>query len=1155
MRELLHLLKEFDPASLESLAPRPLLMQGAGLMAAGDISRLSWSHQGKLEISFPQRLSILVHRLGTSEGRITGQCDCTQPYPCQHHIASLMLCLHVLKGFNEFGRFPNRMDLERFRSVLSDGDPTAATGMPQAPPPPPKVSKRHVLIQPCGPHLFGVRDPYAVKAHDGFGGLPPEAAGFCNPWVAPQAREEAFWKWFTSRSRTMEAYVEQEGSLTLVTPGSPEGWEGTSTLALDGNGLVFTRELSRNGSPVELGYVPLGPGLVFLPAERKLILLPAEQSWHSWTSLQESLQGSGSSFRLFPLRQSKNTGSLLSIPIPLDHWNNHSVIWWGGGENQSHHPALTWQGQKITHLEPCKPGTAIHLAPISDKRLVSVKLKADVAEISLTNDSIMHYEEVLASMSNDPSLVSSKGRREAVLAALFNCWLTEDAKARREILRTLEASPSFKTSAQAKRAVRVIKEVLKDEEENDPPLLMASPSQGWLAVTESTKTMQTLVALARGVLGIQWADEIPGYEPEDGEEGEMVALMEKVMPRLPLLVEACRQHGVDLRYNGAPVEVTTLHCKVSVQKAEGLDWFEMKPEVLGTSGLIPQEHWERMLTSGHYIDETGAMRILAAPSATSLRRLSETLGLQRGEAGRKLQPGDPFQIPRMRLLDWLLLSKHGIDCELPQSERQILESLLAFESLERQPLPASIKAKLRDYQAAGYSWLAFLYRHGFGACLADDMGLGKTLQTITLLAGIHEGTVKPLGEATGPRPHLLVVPPTLLFNWENEVRVFCPGLPVYEYTGKGRSLAGIREGIIITTYDIARRDIETLRDTAFDCLIFDEAQNVKNLTGERSKAMRQLQGRFKLVLTGTPLENHVGEYYSIIDLALPGLFGDYRFFMDALKQPNGIFNPLDRARPFVLRRTKDKILKELPPKVESDMHLELTEEQKRFYTRAVGEVRQEVLAAFQDKTAQQAGIVALAALTRLRQVCVSPALVDPEHTEVSPKLQYLIDKMEELRDEGHSALIFSQFTKALDLLQKHLQEAGIAFQRLDGSTPQQKRKELVEAFQSGKGPPVFLISLKAGGAGLNLTRASYVFHLDPWWNPAVESQASDRAHRMGQKSTVFIQRLLMRHTVEEKIMQLKAQKREIFDRVLSGAEGERATGAVITREDFKFLLE
>jgi non-specific serine/threonine protein kinase len=241
--------------------------------------------------------------------------------------------------------------------------------------------------------------------------------------------------------------------------------------------------------------------------------------------------------------------------------------------------------------------------------------------------------------------------------------------------------------------------------------------------------------------------------------------------------------------------------------------------------------------------------------------------------------------------------------------------------------------------------------------------------------------------------------------------------------------------------------------------------------------------------------------------------------------------------------------------VESDIHLELTDEQKRFYTRAVGEVRAEVLAAFQDKTAQQAGIVALAALTRLRQICVSPALIDDQYTECSPKLGYLCGKLEELESEGHAALVFSQFTRALDQLEKQLKDAGLAFQRLDGSTPQEKRKKLVETFQSGQGPAIFLISLRAGGAGLNLTRASYVFHLDPWWNPAVENQASDRAHRMGQTSTVFIQRLLMLHTVEEKIMTLKGRKKELFEQVVNGSSTGDGQGALITRDDFKFLLE
>ncbi|MDB6075787.1 MAG: putative helicase, partial [Verrucomicrobiaceae bacterium] len=766
-------------------------------------------------------------------------------------------------------------------------------------------------------------------------------------------------------------------------------------------------------------------------------------------------------------------------------------------------------------------------------------------------------EDALQMLGKDGSLLSSKVRRQAILGTLYECWLEEDIMQRRALLRTLEGAPCFKVKAQAKAAVKMVKDVLKEGNAAAEQILCASTETGWFTISNGVRAAQKATALVRTVLGGVWPDEVPDFY-EDASDCQLLAFKDKALPRLAELLGLCQKHGVSLTYSDQAIEVMPLECRVTVEQSKALDWFEMKPEVKGAGRLIPQEDWERMLSHGHVIDRnSGALRVIDVKSMDGLKRLQHLLGSQRGEQGKsgKGKLEDLVKIPRMRVLDWLLLSKHGIECELPQSERQVLESLLSFESLQREAVPKSILATLRDYQIAGYSWMAFLYRHGFGACLADDMGLGKTLQTITLLAAIHEGSLKPLVDSNEKRPHLLVVPPTLLFNWENEVKVFCPELPVYEYTGKGRSLIGIRQGIVITTYDIARRDIDTLRNAEFDCVIFDEAQNVKNMGGERSKAMRQLQGRFKLVLTGTPMENHVGEYYSIIDLAVPGLFGDYKVFMDAMKQPNGIFNPLDRARPFVLRRTKDKILKELPPKVVSDMHLELSEEQKRFYTRAVGEVRQEVLAAFQDKTAQQAGIVALAALTRLRQICVSPALIDPDHEEISPKLQHLLDKVEELRDEGHSALVFSQFTKALDQLQKHLTAAGIPFLRLDGSTPQQKRKELVETFQSGKGPALFLISLKAGGAGLNLTRASYVFHLDPWWNPAVENQASDRAHRMGQKSTVFIQRLLMLHTVEEKIMQLKARKSELFDRVLSGAEGDRATGAVITKEDFKFLLE
>jgi SNF2 family DNA or RNA helicase len=357
--------------------------------------------------------------------------------------------------------------------------------------------------------------------------------------------------------------------------------------------------------------------------------------------------------------------------------------------------------------------------------------------------------------------------------------------------------------------------------------------------------------------------------------------------------------------------------------------------------------------------------------------------------------------------------------------------------------------------------------------------------------------------------------------------------------------------VVLTTYEIARRDIERLENLRFDIAVFDEAQNVKNIASARAQAMRRVRAEFTLCLTGTPVENHAGEYLAILDLAVPGLFGKPSEFRERLRRDDTL---LHRGRPFVLRRTKNAILDELPPKVESDIALDLSPVQKEMYTRATAEVREEVLQAFADKSVQTAGIVALAALTRLRQICVSPAILDRAQTEPAPKFERLSETLTELLEEGHSALVFSQFVRGLDVLGEHLTAQGIGFVRMDGKTPTPKRKEIIARFQSGDGPGVFLVSLRTGGAGLNLTRASYVFHLDPWWNPAVENQASDRAHRIGQTGTVFVQRLLMRHTIEEKMMTLKARKAALFRSICEGAALDGSAG-LLTKEDFRFLID
>jgi non-specific serine/threonine protein kinase len=328
---------------------------------------------------------------------------------------------------------------------------------------------------------------------------------------------------------------------------------------------------------------------------------------------------------------------------------------------------------------------------------------------------------------------------------------------------------------------------------------------------------------------------------------------------------------------------------------------------------------------------------------------------------------------------------------------------------------------------------------------------------------------------------------------------------------------------------------------------------MKNIAAKRTASARRLECDFVLTLTGTPLENHLGEYYSILDISLPGLLGSYEEFKRL-----GFSDPIERlkkrAAPFVLRRTKDKTLKELPPKTENEVYLRMSPRQKALYQKVVSSVRRTVDKAFEQNTAPQASLTALTAILRLRQVCVSPQLVDRRIDERSPKIEFLLSKLREVIEEDHSALIFSQFTSFLDVLEEEIKKEKLDYFRMDGNTPKSARKSLVDAFQCGAGAPLFLISLKTGGVGLNLTRASYVFHLDPWWNPAVENQASDRVHRIGQKKNVFVTRILMERTVEEKMVVLKKKKAQLYREVLDGMLPKSGKAGLLTKEDFEFLL-
>jgi non-specific serine/threonine protein kinase len=629
------------------------------------------------------------------------------------------------------------------------------------------------------------------------------------------------------------------------------------------------------------------------------------------------------------------------------------------------------------------------------------------------------------------------------------------------------------------------------------------------------------------------------------EPGELRVPGAEVNERLHALLAATTAGGFPLSYEDR--DVASANVTVSVEAAGGqFDWFEVRPEISIDGESLDEATWEEALLRDGFVIRGGQLLVLDPSQRNVLKTVAASL--RRGKRGGRERY---VRIPRLAILDLLELRRHGVQVVLPERERKILDRLSRLEAVPRKAVPEKLRTDLRLYQAEGYDWLSFLYENRFGACLADDMGLGKTVQAIAFLAAIKEGIVT--SRAPG-LASLVVMPPSLLFNWESEIQRFYPGLKLAVYRGKARSPEFGDADLVLTTYDIVRRDIDILSVMQFDVIVFDEAQAVKNLFAKSTGAARRLRCAFAMALTGTPVENHLGEYYSILDLVAPGIFGDYEDVRRKIRKDDPAFLEAirSRSRPFVLRRAKETILPDLPPKVESDIFLDLTDRQKVLYRRAAESAREEVDRAYRTRTEGRARIIALTAILRLRQLCLSPELLLPAKRETAPKIEFLLSRLEELREEGHSVLVFSQFTTYLDLVERAMRERGMSALRLDGATPVPERKRRVESFQGGEEPSVFLLSMKAGGKGLNLVKASYVLLLDPWWNPAVERQAADRAHRIGQVRKVTVLRLLMRHTVEEKMVALSSRKAGLY-KALLGEPGESG-GAPLSREDFAYLL-
>jgi superfamily II DNA or RNA helicase len=576
----------------------------------------------------------------------------------------------------------------------------------------------------------------------------------------------------------------------------------------------------------------------------------------------------------------------------------------------------------------------------------------------------------------------------------------------------------------------------------------------------------------------------------------------------------------------------------------GIDWFELHGHVEYENQRATLPALLAALNRGETFVTLDDGTVGLLPEAWLRRQgLLARLGTVTGDHVR-------FKTSQVALLDALIAAQPQVSWD--ETFARARADLAAFDGIQPIDPPATFTGVLRAYQREGLGWLLFLQRFGFGGCLADDMGLGKTVMVLALL-DVRRDTA-PAGER---RPSLVVAPRSLVFNWRQEAERFTPRLRVLDYTGGDRASMRARfaeHDLVLTTYGTLRRDAAALSAEQFDYVVLDESQAIKNAASQSAKTSRVLTARHRLGLSGTPIENHLGELWSLFEFLNPGLLGSASAFQRA-----GTGDRLDDEtvallsrglRPFILRRTKQQVASDLPPRSEQTIYCELERPQRAVYDELRAHYRRSLLEGTNGNGFGRAKLQVLEALLRLRQAACHPGLIDRRHaTDASAKLDVLVPRVTESVEEGHKTLVFSQFTSFLALLRARLDAAGIGYEYLDGRT--RDRQSKVERFQTDPGCRLFLISLKAGGLGLNLTAAEYVFLLDPWWNPAVEAQAIDRAHRIGQSRHVFAYRLIARDTVEERVLELQQRKRHLADAILTA---DNSLIRDLKREDLELLL-
>ncbi|MBC7420261.1 MAG: DEAD/DEAH box helicase [Bdellovibrio sp.] len=594
-----------------------------------------------------------------------------------------------------------------------------------------------------------------------------------------------------------------------------------------------------------------------------------------------------------------------------------------------------------------------------------------------------------------------------------------------------------------------------------------------------------------------------------------------------------------------------------------LNWFELNPKFFLRGEEVEAENFLN-LGRGGVIEYNGKLYLVPKKQMPSLKRLEnfwQKLQKGKNETSKRKNGEKIYHLPRSQTLELLALRASGVAMRGDHEWQKLCEFYDQLGTKTRElVLPSSTKAELKPYQAVGVQWLQDLYHLRLGALLADDMGLGKTLQTLTFLDDLR--SKGEMGQV------LIVVPSSLIFNWQSEIEKFTPEVPLTVFTNKeqdrvGRYFANQEQIVVITTYGLLLEHENFLNQYKWKILIFDEAQNLKNITTKRTAAARSLTAQFKIGLTGTPMENHYGEFYSLVDILVPGSLGKIdEFRKQFVNRETVLREEVEelklKIKPLLLRRTKKEILDQLPEKQETKISIAFEERQKEIYRDIALSYNQRVQETMAIQGEASVQLQMLTALLRLRQACSDPAaLPNVRYEKVPPKLETLLESMQEIIESGESALVFTQFLQTLEHTAQLLRNANIPVFVLHGGVPTKQRQKILSDFNTTPGGAVLVMTLKTGGVGLNLTKASYVFHLEPWWNPSVENQATDRAHRLGQNKAVQVFKYIMHESLEEKIELLKDRKDKKFQSLFSATEKDADMGpgsAAISKKDFDILL-